>query len=120
MIGQDASQPEAVTKKLSVSRLLGGRHVEALKPYASMLFSWPVTEMSKNLESGVERKFRAFKLGWGPFGREDRKKDEALVKAARKVVRDGSDLMVGARPALRERSPPRTAPGAGWYSRHDL
>lgn len=130
LIGQDATQPEAVTEKLhqwtfwygrggdvtayigavnmalwdilgkktglSVSRLLGGRHVERLKPYASMLFSWPVTEQVRNLESGLGGNFTAFKLGWGTFGRVDRKRDEALVKAARKAVGDESDLMVDA------------------------
>ena len=39
---------------LSVSRLFGGRYVEQVKPYASMLFSWPVGEMVTNLESGLE------------------------------------------------------------------
>ena len=81
---------------LSISRLFGGRYVEALKPYASMLFSWPVDEMVSSLESGLERNFRAFKLGWGRFGRENRKLDEELVRTARKAVGDDSDLMVDA------------------------
>jgi D-galactarolactone cycloisomerase len=80
---------------LSISRLFGGRYTEELKPYASMLFSWPVDEMVRNLESGLERNFRAFKLGWGTFGRERNiKHDEDLVRTARKTVGDGCDLMV--------------------------
>jgi D-galactarolactone cycloisomerase len=80
---------------LSISRLFGGRYTEELKPYASMLFSWPVNEMVRNLESGLERNFRAFKLGWGTFGRErNMKHDEDLVRTARKTVGDGCDLMV--------------------------
>ena len=54
---------------LSISRLFGGRYVEKLKPYASMLFSSPVDEMLGSLESGREKNFRDFKLGWGTFGR---------------------------------------------------
>ncbi len=80
---------------LSISRLFGGRYTEELKPYASMLFSWPVDEMVRNLESGLERNFRAFKLGWGTFGRErNLKHDEELVATARKTIGDGCDLMV--------------------------
>jgi D-galactarolactone cycloisomerase len=84
---------------LSISRLLGGRHVEAVKPYASMLFTWPPDGpdgMLAHLESAREKRFRAFKLGWGPFGRGDRRRDEALVRAARKAVGDEADLMVDA------------------------
>jgi L-alanine-DL-glutamate epimerase-like enolase superfamily enzyme len=130
LIGQDATQPEAVTEKLhqwtfwygrggavtnyigainvalwdilgkktglSISRLLGGRFVERLKPYASMLFSWPLREQTANLESGLEKNFKAFKLGWGTFGRVDRKRDEQLVSSARKTIGTGSELMVDA------------------------
>lgn len=81
---------------LSVSRLLGGRHVEAVTPYASMLFTWPEAAMVANLETAVARGFRAFKLGWGPFGRGDRRRDEALVRSARRVIGDAARLMVDA------------------------
>jgi L-alanine-DL-glutamate epimerase-like enolase superfamily enzyme len=40
--------------------------------------------------------FRAFKIGWGPFGRVDRKMDEAIVRAAREAVGEDSMLMVDA------------------------
>lgn len=130
LIGQDASQPEAVTERLhqwtfwygrggaitsyigavnvalwdilgrrtglSVSRLLGGRYVEAVTPYASMLFTWPMDEMVRNLETGLARRFRAFKLGWGPFGRVDRRRDEEMVRTARRTIGDGARLMVDA------------------------
>ena len=81
---------------LSVSRLWGGRFVESLKPYASMLFSWPVDEMIANLEAGKEKRFRAFKLGWNCFGRVSRDRDEELVRTARKVIGDDAELMVDA------------------------
>lgn len=130
LIGQDSSQPDAVTEKLhqwtfwygrggtltnyigainvalwdilgkstglSISRLFGGRFVESLKPYASMLFSWPLDEQIANLESGMEKNFRAFKLGWGTFGRLDRKRDEELVRSARKTIGDQNELMIDA------------------------
>src|SRR5688500_10005596 len=41
----------------SVSRLLGGRHREAIKPYGSMLMAEP-GEMRARLEAGLERGFR--------------------------------------------------------------
>jgi len=81
---------------LSVSRLWGGRYVEAVTPYASMLFSWPIDEMVANLESGLEKGFRAFKLGWGGFGRVDRRRDEELARAARNAIGDDAELMVDA------------------------
>jgi L-alanine-DL-glutamate epimerase-like enolase superfamily enzyme len=42
------------------------------------------------------RGFRAFKIGWGPFGRQNRGLDEAIVKAAREAVGPESRLMVDA------------------------
>jgi L-alanine-DL-glutamate epimerase-like enolase superfamily enzyme len=81
---------------LSISRLFGGRYVEKVKPYASMLFSWPVDEMVANLESGMERNFRAFKMGWGTFGRVDAARDEELVRVARKTVGDDCEVMIDA------------------------
>jgi len=81
---------------LSVSRLWGGRHVETVKPYASMLFSWPVDRMVHNLEAGKEKGFRAFKVGWNPFGRMSRQIDEEMVGTARRVIGDDAELMVDA------------------------
>jgi L-alanine-DL-glutamate epimerase-like enolase superfamily enzyme len=40
--------------------------------------------------------FRAFKIGWGPFGRNSAKLDEAIVRAARDAVGSDSLLMVDA------------------------
>jgi L-alanine-DL-glutamate epimerase-like enolase superfamily enzyme len=78
-----------------ISRLLGGRHRETIKPYGSMLMAEP-DEMRKRLTSGLEKGFKAFKIGWGPFGRVDRKMDEAIVEAARDAVGDDVELMVDA------------------------
>jgi L-alanine-DL-glutamate epimerase-like enolase superfamily enzyme len=43
-----------------------------------------------------EQGFRAFKMGWGPFGRKNYALDEAIVKAAREAVGVDSLLMVDA------------------------
>src|SRR5207245_10585210 len=40
--------------------------------------------------------FRAFKIGWGPFGRDNAKSDQAIVRAARDAVGSDSLLMVDA------------------------
>jgi L-alanine-DL-glutamate epimerase-like enolase superfamily enzyme len=40
--------------------------------------------------------FRAFKIGWGPFGRESFAMDEAIVRAAREAVGPDALLMVDA------------------------
>ena len=78
---------------LSVSRLLGGRHREKIKPYASQNFRGDITQ---KLLTAKERGFRAFKLGWRPFGRGDARADEAFIRTARKAIGDDCDLMVDA------------------------
>jgi L-alanine-DL-glutamate epimerase-like enolase superfamily enzyme len=40
--------------------------------------------------------FRAFKIGWGPFGRDSAAMDEAIVKAAREAIGPDCRLMVDA------------------------
>ena len=40
--------------------------------------------------------FRAFKIGWGPFGRHSHKTDEEIVRAARQAIGPDSLLMVDA------------------------
>jgi L-alanine-DL-glutamate epimerase-like enolase superfamily enzyme len=40
--------------------------------------------------------FRAFKIGWGPFGRNSSAMDEAIVKAAREAIGPDCRLMVDA------------------------
>ncbi len=79
----------------SVSRLLGGRYRERVKPYGSLLMD-ETDVLKKSLEDGLERGFRAFKIGWGPFGRRDAKTDEAIVKTARETIGDDIELMVDA------------------------
>lgn len=79
----------------SVGRLLGGRYRERVQPYASLLMQEPA-KMRDSLLAVKSQGFRAFKIGWGPFGRESAAKDEAIVKAARDAIGSDSRLMVDA------------------------
>jgi L-alanine-DL-glutamate epimerase-like enolase superfamily enzyme len=78
-----------------VGRLLGGRYRDRVLPYASLLMCEP-RELVERLIAVREQGFRAFKIGWGPFGRASHAMDEAIVRAAREAVSSGSLLMVDA------------------------
>lgn len=92
ILGKATGQP--------VGRLLGGRYRERVKPYASLLMDapGPLTDHLLELKS---HGFRAFKMGWGPFGRSGEGaagyvNDEAIVRAAREAVGFDAHLMVDA------------------------
>ena len=87
LLGQAAGQP--------VGRLLGGRFRERVKPYASVLMQQPEL-LGDQLRAIKAKGFRAFKIGWGPFGRDNAKLDQAIVRAAREAVGPDSLLMVDA------------------------
>jgi L-alanine-DL-glutamate epimerase-like enolase superfamily enzyme len=53
-------------------------------------------KMKDNLLAIKSQGFRAFKIGWGPFGRHNASTDEAIVKAAREAIGPDSRLMVDA------------------------
>ena len=78
-----------------ISRLLGGRRRETIKPYGSLLMAEPAV-LRQRLEEAMARGFKALKIGWGPFGRVDRATDEAIVRAARDAVGPDVELMVDA------------------------
>jgi L-alanine-DL-glutamate epimerase-like enolase superfamily enzyme len=78
-----------------VGRLLGGRYRERVRPYASLLMTEPAA-MGNQLTPVRAQGFRAFKIGWGPFGRESYAVDEAIVRAARDAIGADSFLMVDA------------------------
>ncbi|MEC7907095.1 MAG: mandelate racemase/muconate lactonizing enzyme family protein [Verrucomicrobiota bacterium] len=78
-----------------ISRLLGGRYRETIQPYGSILMD-DMDVLRARLENGMDRGFRAFKIGWGPFGRVNRETDEALVRTARDTVGPDAKLMVDA------------------------
>jgi D-galactarolactone cycloisomerase len=87
ILGKATGQP--------VGRLLGGRYRERVRPYASILMDepGPLTELIHKVKA---QGFRAVKMGWGPFGRVNAAKDEAIVKAAREALGDDGMLMVDA------------------------
>ena len=87
LLGQATGQP--------VGRLLGGRYRDRVRPYASLLMQEP-ERMADELLPLKEQGFKAFKIGWGPFGRRDAATDEAIVRAAREAVGTRSQLMVDA------------------------
>lgn len=87
IFGQVTGQP--------VSRLLGGRYRESIKPYGSLLMTRP-EDLPPRLEDAVARGFRAIKMGWGPFGRESHELDEDIVRVARQTVGADVELMVDA------------------------
>jgi D-galactarolactone cycloisomerase len=83
IFGQATGQP--------VSRLLGGAYRERVKPYASLSFGYTGDDagLVDALRKALARGFRAFKLGWGTFGRtEDPAHDERLIQTARETVGD--------------------------------
>ncbi len=87
LLGKATGQP--------IGRLLGGRYRERVQPYASLLMQEP-SRMRDSLLAVKAQGFRAFKIGWGPFGRESATTDEAIVKAAREAIGSDSRLMVDA------------------------
>jgi D-galactarolactone cycloisomerase len=76
-----------------VGRLLGGRYRERVLPYASILMEEP-EPLADRLAQIRAQGFRAFKIGWGPFGRHSRELDERIVRAARDAVGADARLMV--------------------------
>ena len=81
---------------LPVSVLLGGRYKTRIRPYASLLMDEPA-RMADEIAQYRDKGYKAFKVGWGPFGRTDsHADDEAIVRAAREVLPNGENLMVDA------------------------
>jgi L-alanine-DL-glutamate epimerase-like enolase superfamily enzyme len=82
---------------LSVGRLAGGgRYRDRVRPYCSVLMQDP-GPMADTIARYRDQGFRAFKIGWGPFGRrDDPRLDEAIVAAAARELPPGGQLMVDA------------------------
>jgi D-galactarolactone cycloisomerase len=78
-----------------ISRLLGGRYREKIKPYGSLIMTEPGT-LADRLNPALKSGFKAIKMGWGPFGRVSMQMDEAIVKTARKIAGPDVELMVDA------------------------
>src|SRR3712207_9594521 len=70
ILGQATGQP--------VCRLLGGVYRNKVQPYCSLLMEEPEA-MHRVIAEYRAKGFRAYKIGWGPFGRAlDHKLDEAI------------------------------------------
>lgn len=87
ILGKATGQP--------VGRLLGGRYRDRIMPYASLLMDEP-ERMKDHLLPVKTQGFKAFKIGWGPFGRRSAAVDEAIVAAARDAIGPDCKLMVDA------------------------
>ena len=87
ILGKATGQP--------VGRLLGGRYRDRVLPYASLLMREP-RALAEHLAGLQDQGFRAFKIGWGPFGRNSPAMDEAIVRTAREAIPTDSLLMVDA------------------------
>ncbi|MGE4248173.1 MAG: mandelate racemase/muconate lactonizing enzyme family protein [Parvibaculaceae bacterium] len=88
ILGKAVGQP--------VGRLLGGTYRRRVKPYCSLLMEEP-SRMKDVVQRYHAQGFRAFKIGWGPFGRrDDAKLDEAMVRAARDGIGADAQLFVDA------------------------
>jgi D-galactarolactone cycloisomerase len=87
ILGKATGQP--------VGRLLGGRYRERVRPYASLLMDQP-EPLREHLLTIKAQGFRAFKMGWGPFGRVSAQLDEAIVRSARDAIGADALLMVDA------------------------
>jgi len=86
ILGKATGQP--------ISRLLGGRYRERVKPYASLSMSRP--GWLERAQTAVEAGFRAVKIGWGRFGRRSPAHDEKCVHDARDAIGPDVELMVDA------------------------
>jgi L-alanine-DL-glutamate epimerase-like enolase superfamily enzyme len=87
LMGKICNQP--------ISRLLGGKYRQRIKPYGSLLFDEP-EPLAEKLRQATARGFKAIKLGWRPFGRRDAKTDEKLIQVARDTVGPNVEIMVDA------------------------
>jgi L-rhamnonate dehydratase len=76
-----------------VFKLLGGAYRDRVRAYASTLFRSSADDMKRACEFYLRHGFTAIKFGWGVFG-QDRKRDVALVDAARSALGPEVDLMI--------------------------
>lgn len=74
-------------------KLLGGARRDRVRAYASTLFRPAPDDMKRACDFYLGRGFTAVKFGWGVFG-QNRKRDLALVAAARQAIGPDVELMV--------------------------
>ncbi len=82
--------------RMPVGRLLGGSYRNKVQPYCSVLMEQPA--LMFDVITGFRKQgFRAFKIGWGPFGRAmNARLDEDIVRAARDAAGPQTQLLVDA------------------------
>src|SRR5436190_7691617 len=78
-----------------VYQLLGGGFRKTFRAYASILFGDTPAQTEQIGRRLVDQGFRAVKFGWGPMGQGE-ESDIAHVRAARKGIGPGTELMVDA------------------------
>jgi L-rhamnonate dehydratase len=76
-----------------VWKLLGGRHRDRLRVYASNMFQFTPEATADRVSKAKDEGFTAAKFGWEPFGR-DPKSDCAYLAAMHKAAGDDFDLML--------------------------
>ncbi len=76
-----------------VWKLLGGRHRDRLRVYASNMFQFTAEATADRVRKAKDAGFTAAKFGWEPFGR-DAKTDCAYLDAMRRAAGDEFDLML--------------------------
>jgi L-rhamnonate dehydratase len=76
-----------------VSQLLGGARVAELPVYASRVMPESADAVRRMGEAAAGAGYTAFKLGWGPLGR-DLREDERLIRAAREAIGGARTLMI--------------------------
>ncbi|HKB39880.1 MAG TPA: mandelate racemase/muconate lactonizing enzyme family protein, partial [Gemmataceae bacterium] len=81
--------------KRPVYQLLGGGFRKTFRAYASILFGDTPAETERIGRGLAEQGYRAVKFGWGPMGQSE-ESDIAHVRAARRGIGDGVELMVDA------------------------
>jgi len=78
---------------MPVHMLLGAKWRDKVRAYASTLFRPDPSSIKEAAQVYIDVGFTAVKFGWGVFGR-DRRRDLALVEAARSALGDERDLLV--------------------------
>jgi L-alanine-DL-glutamate epimerase-like enolase superfamily enzyme len=100
MSGVDMALWDVVGKATGrpVYQLLGGKHRDSVRAYASTLFPddpADTAHVRREAERALDDGFTAIKFGWGGFG-EDHARDHDLLAAARDVLGADFDVMVDA------------------------
>ncbi len=76
-----------------VWQILGGRHRERLRVYASNMFQMTPEATAVRARQAIDAGYTAVKFGWEPFG-EDPARDCAFLDAIRDAVGETTDIML--------------------------